>query len=95
MTETGDAVNVYFDVNNITEHKFHDFLCNVRRLTYSHGEAVIFVKTKGCCYSAEVFTFVVEDKIIVLHGDVKLSEKFLSDWRKKSLGFKKWGRLCA
>ena len=50
----------------------------VRRLTYFHGEAVIFVKTERRCNSAKVLTFVVEDKGIILHRDVKFSEKFVA-----------------
>ena len=37
LTETGNVVNVYFDVDDVMAHKFHDFLSNVRRLTYPHG----------------------------------------------------------
>ena len=42
LTETGNFVNVYFDADNITKLEFHDFLCNVGRLTYPHGKSVIF-----------------------------------------------------
>ena len=78
MTETSNAVNVYLDVNDITEHKFNDFLSNVRCLTYSHGEWIVFVETKRRCNGAKIFTFIVENKGIVLHGDVKFSEKFVT-----------------
>ena len=37
LIKTSNIVYVYFDVNDIMEHKFHYFLSNVEQLTYSHG----------------------------------------------------------
>ena len=47
-------------------------------MAYSHGESVVFVQTERCCNSAKVFSFIIEEKRIVLHGDVKFSEKFVN-----------------
>ena len=38
----------------------------------------MIVETERCCDSAKVFTFVVEDKSVVLHKDVKFDEKFVN-----------------
>ena len=48
---------------------------------------------KRCCNGAKVFTFVVEDKGIVLHGDVKFSEKFVTGLTVKYVLDSRWGRL--
>ena len=37
LTETGNVVDVDFDIDDVMEHEFHDFLSNVGWLAYSHG----------------------------------------------------------
>ncbi len=72
--------NIYlsykFFIYFLTIH-FHNCLRNVWRAFESHRESQVLVFTKWCDDGTRVLTFVVKLKCIVLHTNVKFSEKLL------------------
>ena len=72
--------NIYlsykFFIYFLTIH-FHNCLSNIWRAIESHRESEVLVFTKWCDDGTGVLTFVVKLKHIVLHTNVKFSEKLV------------------
>ncbi len=72
--------NIYlsykFFIHFLTIH-FHNCLSNIWRAIESHRESEVLVFTKWCDDGTGVLTFVVKLKHIVLHTNVKFSEKLV------------------
>ena len=67
VAEAGNVVDVDFDVGDVFENFFHDFLSDVGGLTNAHGKAIVSVETKWGRYRAESFAVVVHHERVVLH----------------------------
>ena len=77
--ERSYVVNVNVGIVYATQYILHCCLSKVRGALESHWESCIFVHAKWCAYCAEVLTLVIELKGVILHTDVELGEKLVSN----------------